>query len=45
MSGELKQILSAYMPPPTPVSLLFASRQYASSAVNETINFLEKKLG
>ena len=44
-SGELKQILSAYMPPPTPVSLLFASRQYASSAVNETINFLEKRLG
>ncbi|AVJ56831.1 hypothetical protein C5610_11385 [Idiomarina sp. OT37-5b] len=44
-SGELKQLLNAFMPPPIPVSLLFATRQYASSAVNETINFLEQKLG
>lgn len=43
-TGRVKEILSEYMRPPTSVSLLYREKRYVSSAVSETINFLESML-
>lgn len=43
-SGQAQEILKEFMPPPTPVSLLYQEKRYVSSAVSEVINYLEAKL-
>ncbi|MGM0429220.1 MAG: LysR family transcriptional regulator [Pseudomonadota bacterium] len=43
--GTVKVILADFMPKPTPVSLLYAEKRYASSAINETVQFLQTHLG